>query len=128
MTEVVVLDTSAILAELWDEPGADTVRGVPPGAVVSAVNLAEVVSKLVDRGVSRETVRMFIDRLRYRIVDADKAQAVQVGLMREQTRRSGLSLGDRFCLVLAQGLDASAMTADRAWKDLDHGVEITLIR
>jgi PIN domain nuclease of toxin-antitoxin system len=28
---------------------------------------------------------------------------------------SGLSLGDRLCLALAQRLDADVLTADRAW-------------
>jgi PIN domain nuclease of toxin-antitoxin system len=48
--------------------------------------------------------------------------------MHEKTRRTGVSMGDRFCLALAQETGARALTADRRWKDLDLGVTITLIR
>jgi ribonuclease VapC len=45
-----------------------------------------------------------------------------------ETRRTGVSLGDRFCLALARELSLPALTADRRWKDLGLGVEIQLIR
>ena len=45
-----------------------------------------------------------------------------------RTRHHGLSLGDRACLALAARIDAPAVTADRAWRDLDVRVEIVCIR
>lgn len=127
MTET-VLDASAILADIWDEPGAEVVRAARPGAIISAVNFAEFISKLIDRGMSGEEARLFVDRLAYQVVAADEAQALIAGMLREKTRRSGLSLGDRFCLALAQEIAAPILTSDRAWADLDLGVEIVLIR
>lgn len=127
MTEA-VLDASAMLADIWDEPGAEMVRAARSEAVVSAVNFAEFISKLIDRGMPGEEARLFIDQLAYRVVAADEAQALAAGLLREKTRRLGLSLGDRFCLALAQEAAAPVLTSDRAWKDLDLGVEIVLIR
>jgi PIN domain nuclease of toxin-antitoxin system len=44
------------------------------------------------------------------------------------TSTRGLSLGDRACLAVAKRLDAIAVTADRAWPELNHGVEVRLIR
>ena len=49
MSEV-VLDASALLALLNDEPGAGEVEKTVPGAIISAVNLSEVVAKLAERG------------------------------------------------------------------------------
>jgi ribonuclease VapC len=123
-----VLDSSALLAELWEEPGGDLVRALPPGTLISAINFAEVVTKLIDRGVSSEDARALAESTRHHVVDADRDQAMRAGLRRETTRRSGLSLGDRFCLALAEASGSPVLTADRAWKDLDLGVEITLIR
>ncbi|MGB6548793.1 MAG: PIN domain-containing protein, partial [Xanthobacteraceae bacterium] len=45
-----VLDSSAILAILNNEPGADAVEEMLDDALVSTVNYAEVVAKLVERG------------------------------------------------------------------------------
>jgi PIN domain nuclease of toxin-antitoxin system len=123
-----VLDASAVLALLWEEPGAEMVRGLPPGALISAVNFAEVITKLIERGVSGEDARTLAESLGHRVIDADQAQAMRAGLLRESTRRAGLSLGDRFCIALAEAVAAPALTADRGWKDLDLGIEITLIR
>ena len=123
-----VLDASAMLADILDEPGADVVRAALPDAVVSAVNFAEFITKLIDRGMSGEETRLYVDRLAYRVVAADEAQALIAGVLREKTRRAGLSLGDRFCLALAQATNTQVLTSDRAWKDLDLGVEIVLIR
>ena len=39
---VMILDASAVLAFLNDEPGADTAADAIPGALISAANLAEV--------------------------------------------------------------------------------------
>jgi PIN domain nuclease of toxin-antitoxin system len=47
----VVLDASAMLALLNQEPGAATVLGVLDRAVISAVNLAEVYTRLIDGGM-----------------------------------------------------------------------------
>lgn len=48
--------------------------------------------------------------------------------LRPATRHAGLSLADRACLALARRLGVPAVTADRAWGDLDVGVEVRLIR
>ncbi|HSA80493.1 MAG TPA: hypothetical protein VLE23_06695 [Geminicoccaceae bacterium] len=46
-----VLDASAVLALLQAGPGAERVRAVLREAVLSSVNLTEVVTKLTGRGV-----------------------------------------------------------------------------
>ncbi len=124
----VVLDASALLASLRGEPGADRIDTVITGAQMSAVNLAEVVQKLVADGATDEAVRAIVDGLACKIEPFDAAMGVQTGLLRRATGRRGLSLGDRACLALALRLGLPAMTADRAWADVDAGVEVVLIR
>lgn len=123
-----VLDASAALAMIQDEAGGDKVAGRRAEASISAVNAIEIGTRLVDSGVDIATVRRSIARLRVPIVAFDAELASIATALRESTRPFGLSLADRACLALALREGAIAVTADRAWKKLDVGCEIELIR
>lgn len=127
MTDI-VLDSSAVLALLNEEPGAERVETVLDQALLSAVNLAEIVSKLVEKGATPEDVNLVIGALSCRIINLDRRDAVRTGLLRHQTRSKGLSLGDRACLALALRHGASVLTTDRVWKDIDVGIDVELLR
>ena len=124
-----VFDASAILAMVFNEPGADKVEALLQGsaASISAVNLAEVVARLVERGFALDHVDAICAGLRIEVVPLDTATAQRSGKLRAATRSLGLSLGDRCCLALAQGLNAEVVTADRPWKAL-KGFRFTFIR
>ena len=123
-----VLDASAVLALIHAEPGAERVEAILQAAVISAVNLAEVASRLADRGMPGDVVRRIFMRLRLPVVPLDEELAYAAGLLRPVTRAAGLSLGDRVCLALAGRLGAIAITADRIWTRIDLGVSIELLR
>jgi ribonuclease VapC len=125
-----VLDASALLALLYREPGHEQVADSLDGAVVSAVNWAEVLQKLAQRGHPAPTSAADgITSLGVQVVPFGRADAACAGLLWSVTRRAGLSLGDRACLAVAQRVpDGVAVTADRAWADLDLGVTVRLIR
>ena len=91
----VVLDASALLALLNDEPGAELVAKSLPQAAISAVNLSEVVAKLADAGMPDEAIRDALRGLPLDVVPFDVEQAYDAGLLRSITRDVGLSLGDR---------------------------------
>lgn len=122
-----VLDSSAVLALLLSEPGSERVKAVLPGAFLSAVNMAEVVSKLCERGMPAGEARAAIEAIGVRIVDFDIDQACLSGELRPMTRSAGLSLGDRACLALARLRQLSAMTADTPWREL-KGFDVIFIR
>jgi ribonuclease VapC len=124
----VVLDASALLAVLRDEPGAQRVELRLEGARVGAVSLSEVVAKLIEDGVPEAEIRSGIDRLQLDIHAFDAQLAYVAGVLRRSTRAFGLSFGDRACLPLAQSLGAPALTADRSWSRLDLGIAIEVIR
>jgi ribonuclease VapC len=123
-----VLDASAVLADLHGEPGGDVVRPAIRGSVISAVNLAEIITNLIDHGVTAEQASFLTDQLSCEVFGANRRRAGAVGPLHAKTRRTGVSLGDRFCLALAQELGVPALTADRRWKDLDLGIQVQLIR
>jgi PIN domain nuclease of toxin-antitoxin system len=124
----IILDASAILAAFFDEPGADRVAEQMGGALMSAVNYAEVIAKLVDRGTPREQILDIMAQLDVEVVPADRNQATIAGLLRSETRAAGLSLGDRSCLALAISCGGIALTMDRAWAALQLDIEIQIGR
>ena len=125
----VVLDASAVLALLGNEPGAEAVLEVLPRATMSAVNLSEVVAKLAERGMPEAAIRAALDGLDLDPRPFDAAAAVAAGLLRPATRAAGLGFGDRACLALAARLGGVALTADRAWAEVAVvGVRVSLVR
>jgi len=123
-----VLDASAVLADIYGEAGGDVARAALDGGRFSAVNLAEVVTKLIDDGLPANEVDFIARRLSCTVEPADRDRAVLSGLLQQQTRGSGISLGDRFCLALARELGLPVLTADRRWAEFELGVEVRLIR
>jgi PIN domain nuclease of toxin-antitoxin system len=127
----VVLVASAVLALLLGETGGDVVRqAIASGAAMSAVNLAEVMTRLVRNGVTQATAEQALGTLPVLIHGQDDALALQTGALFATTRPFGLSLGDRACLALAQREAMPALTADRAWVQVGPlvGVTIRLVR
>ena len=126
----VALDASALLAMLLGEPGAETVTAALDGALLCAVNLAEVVSYYAKLGAARPDIEAMLRSLPIRIVPADAALSYAAGMLRPLTLPGGLSLGDRYCLALARREGIPALTAERRWPAiaLAAGVSIELIR
>lgn len=125
-----VLDTSAILAMLLEERGADIAIQFADGAAVSANIIAEVATKLFDRGMSRAVVERDILQFGFDVHSVNEADAIAIGALRPLTKSAGLSLGDRSCLALAAKLGLPAITADKAWASIAEavGVEVVVIR
>jgi len=123
-----VIDTSAILALLHLEPGADKAAEAVRKGIVSIVNLAELWSKLFETGHTEQQARQAVGGLTLTVADVAAEDALEIGRLRPRTRKLGLSLGDRACLALALRLSAPVVTADRRWTGLDIGVTIELIR
>lgn len=123
-----VLDASAVLALINEEPGAEVVDALLDDAVISAVNLSEVIAVLVDAGFEVDRASGRIGALGLGVIAFDEPQALRAGALRKATLRAGLSFGDRACLGLAEALEAPAVTADRRWATLPLSSEVRLIR
>jgi ribonuclease VapC len=126
---VAVLDSSAVLAVILEEPGAEVVRALTASArVISAVNFEEVRTKLIDRGMRPLDALEALSKMRLQVEAFTDADAVMASDLRTDTKEAGLSLGDRACLALGQRLSAVVVTADRVWKELQVRVRVELIR
>ncbi len=128
MDDRIVLDASAVLAMIQQEPGGAAVAELLGRAVISSVNLAEVGSRVIDGGVDAQVAKRMLDDFYLEVPDFDAEMAHASAALRAETRFLGLSLGDRACLALGKTLGLPVLTADRAWGKLDIGVEVQLLR
>jgi PIN domain nuclease of toxin-antitoxin system len=126
-----VLDASALLACIQHEPGEEVVTAaLVEGAVMSSVNLSEVVARLSDGGMPAEAIRAALHSFEFEIVPFEEDAAFAAGLLRPATRSAGLSLGDRACVDLALRSGLPALTTDRVWSNVAEtlNVDIEVIR
>lgn len=130
----VVLDASAFLAYLNQEPGAEEVaQQMVGGGFISAVNLAEVYGKIAEWGqdahlLEEALVNQGLLGGVVEVVPFRPEDALPVAALRPLTKAQGLSLGDRACLALARRLGLPVLTTDAAWQKAEVGVEIRVVR
>ena len=123
-----VWDASALLLLLQQEPGWQELGSRLPNSAMSAVNLSEVAAKLMESGGPPTTTREVLEDLPIEIHDFTADLAYQAAELRAPTKNLGLSFGDRACLALGLSLSSPILTGDRAWLELDLGIEIELAR
>jgi PIN domain nuclease of toxin-antitoxin system len=122
----VVLDASAILAWLSGERGAEVVERSIAEGLVSVVNWSEVLQKVGQWGRDAFETAAILEAVGVTVSDATKGDAERAVLL--WTSDYPLSLGDRFCLALAERMAAPVLTADRRWADIKAAVKVRLIR
>ena len=123
-----MLDSSAVLAVIFNEPGGEAVVDLLQGGLLSTVNLTEIHTKLLLDGRAADIAWNRIRSMGPQVCFFDDEQARIAAELIGVTRPFGLSLGDRACLALAMQRKATVYTTDRVWKSLDLGIEIEVIR
>jgi ribonuclease VapC len=124
----VVLDASALLAYLQDEPGGEMIEEILSEAIISSVNWTEVVQKSLAAGVVIDGMREDLAALGLEIVPFASEDGEMAGRLWLQTKQVGLSLGDRACLSLGLKLNLRVLTCDRIWTTISLALDIQVIR
>ena len=129
MGRLIVLDTSAFCAALFEERGGDIVAPLIEGASMGCVNLTEVVHAFHKRALAPAFAQRAVERSGVVIRTVAISLAWRAGELITQAREFGLSLGDCYCLALAESLAATVYTADRAWREVTlKDVDVQVIR
>ena len=124
-----VLDASAVLALLQDEPGAQLVERFLAGSVLSTVNLAEVVGKLVDAALPTQSLVPALTAAGVNLTPLFAEDALLAGALRGIEGGHARSLGDLCCLAVSLRAEhGEVLTADRAWSELDLPLTVRLVR
>jgi PIN domain nuclease of toxin-antitoxin system len=124
-----ILDASALLALLQDEPGAEKVAAVIGQSKISTVNWSEVIQKLARHDSQAANIRPDVEALGLIIVPLSVEQAEGAAILWPLTRPLGLSLADRICLQLGIAMQEAVLTADALWQDVEHSeLVVELIR
>ena len=125
-----MIDASALLCLLLDEKGADQVASVIRGAHMSTVNISESCSRGLERGATIKAVMQAIVSLEVIAHPFDLDLARRTAELRAPTKTSGIALGDRACLALAQRVGLIVLTGDRrlAGAGPALGIDVRLIR
>lgn len=114
-----VLDSSALIALVHGDPGADVVQAAIGASVISAVNLSESIARLIRLGSEPRLVERYIRGLALEVVPWDEELAWTSRDLSPLAWTHGISFADRACLALARHLGLAALTSDAEWKELD---------
>jgi ribonuclease VapC len=96
--------------------------------VMSAVNIAEVLSKQAEIGVPTAEALALLQLTGIGIELFGPDDSELTASLRQLTRTYGLTLGDRACLALSLRLQCPVLTADHLWSKLDVGIDVVQIR
>ncbi len=123
-----VLDTSALLSMLWDQPGGSLVGAELRRSVISAVNWSEVVEAALVRGDDIEGITESLTTIGFEILPFTPEDAEATAAMATAKTTAGLPFSVRACLALASRLGLPAFTADRTLSHRDLEVDVRLLR
>lgn len=126
--DTILLDSSAVVAVLFDEDGADEVVRLLPVGAISAVNLSEAVSLAVREGADFDRATELVLKLSLAVVAFTPRHALEAASLQRFAKEYNLSLSDRCCLATAVSLGVPVLTGDRRWAELDIGADVRLFR
>jgi ribonuclease VapC len=125
-----VLDASAVLAWLFGERGEEVVDEMLEHAVISTVNLAEVLYRADEEGMATGALQRDLEALGVQVApflgeDARRLVEVRRTARRQEAR---LSLADCCCLATGIRFGLPVVGADQVWTSLRLGVEVIPLR
>lgn len=132
---MVIIDASALIALLNEEPGSEIVAEHISEATISAINLGEVAQYHLRSFSNLEAFKAVMTALELEVLSVDDQQAYEAARIRTASIQRGkkgsqLSQADTICLAAAKLNDWTILTADKEWKTIadKEGIAIKLIR
>jgi ribonuclease VapC len=126
---IVVVDASAVVAVIREERGALFISKQINKAVISTVNLQEVVKILLTHKFPMNILQDMIEALQLDIRPHTVEDAYAAATLFQATKVYGCGLGDRTCMALAIKQKVPVITTDQSWAKLDiEGLKVILAR
>ena len=119
-----VIDASAVLAWLQDEPGSDVTERHLVEGIIGAANWSEVLQKARQHGAQPDLVARLLTSFGLQVVDVTAEDAGRAADL--WVSGSKLSLADRLCLALGLRLALSVVTTDAEWPSVKRGPKVIL--
>ncbi len=130
MIPVAVLDASALLAVALHERGRNVVlehiKGSGAGVLIHSVNVFEVVTKLCRKGLSEAEAWRIVEL--HDILRIDEIEGLLQIAVRIKLATSDLSMGDCFCIALAEYSGGKCITSDKRFRAAKTTATIRLFR
>ena len=132
--KTIVLDTSALLALLFDEPGAEKIEDLFNQAAeadkplfIAAVNWAEVLYKMQHKkgALGLEGARQLERTMPLAVEPVDRESAEAAA---ELKAARGLALADAFAAALAKQKKAELVTGDMEFKSVEKEIKINWLK
>ncbi len=133
MSNIYMIDASAVIAAVFKEPGEKVVHDIlfeeNQAFCITAVNAAEVIYKFMAKGFSQQAAIETFEAVNLKLLPVDYDMAKQTAIIWPHTKQIGASMGDRFCLAAAIIHNAIAVTAEKSWCELKiHNLNVRCIR
>ncbi|MBP7189682.1 MAG: type II toxin-antitoxin system VapC family toxin [Rickettsiaceae bacterium] len=121
-----ILDSSAIIALIFEESGHEIACDALSNAIMSSINYCEVIS-ILSQKIPLEEIKPILQKLITKVIEFDEEDAFLCGALHQKTREYGLSLGDRACISLGEKLNVPVYTADRIWEKVQKYTKTPII-
>ena len=128
MNKKYIIDSSALLAALYNENSTFNFEEYLPYSIIHVVNLSEVIAVLLRDGMEESIARKVVLNNISDVMNSSVDEAALAANIRVGNKEYGISTGDSFCLAAAKMHKHPVITADRAWSKLDIGLDIIYIR
>jgi PIN domain nuclease of toxin-antitoxin system len=131
MARPLVLDASALLADIKDEPGAETVRHYIREAgddlYMHAINASEVAYHLIRFGLPHAlSFRLAAPEGMVIVNELEQSLWERTAVLKAEYRN--LALGDCVAISFAESLDAELVTGDRLFRTVTTSASIKIFR
>ena len=121
----VLLDASAYIAYISQEPGCDVVSEIIGKSCINTVTYTEIISFYTKKGLSDDLLKELCQYVE--IINVNENICYAAGHMIKTSRDYGLSLGDRLCLATAQYFNLTVYTADKIWLRVADELKINIV-
>ncbi len=127
-TQISLIDSSALLAVIYNERGMEKAQEYFENSYMSVVNAAECFIVLNKNGMPFDIAQNLLESIISKFIPLEYNDAKIIAQIKNSNKDIGLSLGDSTCIAIGNKLDLQIITADKAWLQVQSKSKIICIR